>query len=263
MNRLFIKIQPKKIIGQGVVILLFIFCLDISSAFANDYLQGVNTNIEETKKKYEAEVKELQKQITAKMNNPNSNYDFYLKEAENIKQESNKHIFTQNIDVDEVLQGYYNTELKNSQQGSAGEAEKTINHLLIFISFSMPKQSLKERIEEAKRTGATLVLRGIIKDSITETAKELNKLTNNTGVNAIIDPNLFKAFSITKVPVIVVAKYRAYPCEDKCNYTPIHDKISGNISLEYALEQIISSRETITKPLAKKYLKKLRGKNNV
>jgi type-F conjugative transfer system pilin assembly protein TrbC len=263
----------KKINFQFIAIFMFYLFFSFKS-FANFNLEGINTNLDEITKEHSEEAKALQEQVSNQINNTNSNsnYNKYLRNAEQLRIKSNKHLFTQNQDVDEVMQGYYNQELTNSQKGSAGQGEeKTINHLLIFISFSMPEQALRERVMDAKKAGATLVLRGIIKDSMTETAIALNNLTDKTGVNAIIDPNLYKAFNVKVVPTIVIAKYSTYPCdinnneatEVSCNYSPIHDKISGNISLTYALEQIISSKYTLTKPLAKKYLNKLRGGNNV
>jgi conjugal transfer pilus assembly protein TrbC len=249
------------------IIVTFMFCIILGhNCFANAGFEGINTNTDEISNAYKQDVEKIKEQINAEINNqnPNSNYNTYLQQLKEVKQQSDKTLFTQNKDVDEIMQGYYNRELTNSEDSSAEQgAEKSINQLLIFVSFSMPEQALKERVLEARKAGATIVLRGIIKDSITETAIALNKLTNNIGVNAIIDPNLYKAFDIKVVPTIVVAQYSTYPCEENCNYTPVHDKISGNISLDYALEQITNSKETITKPIAKKYLNQLRGGNNV
>ena len=203
------------------LIFAFVFyTLSIGNSFANPNFQGINTNIDEITKNYQKEAEQIQERVSIQINNQNANntYNSYLNDAEQMKQQSHKDLFTSNKDIDEIMQGNYNRELTNSAKGSVGKgAEKTINHLLIFISFSMPKEALKERVMEARKAGATLVLRGIIKDSITETAIALNNLTDKTGVNAIIDPNLYKAFDVKVVPTIVVAKYSTYPCEPTDN----------------------------------------------
>lgn len=132
-----------------------------------------------------------------------------------------------------------------------------INQLMIFISISMPKNSLIQYSEQANKAGGVLVLRGIINNSFKDTAKFILSL-NKMGVRAIIDPLSFKNFNINHVPQVVVIK-DGHGCKDgRCSNTPLHDKISGNISLQYALE-LISKRGRFSKKESQRFLKTLRG----
>ena len=107
--------------------------------------------------------------------------------------------------------------------------------LMIFVSSSMPKNLLREYIIEAKQYGGVLVFRGFIGGSLAKTAKFVKAL-HDKGVSAIIDPRSFKDFNINLVPTILVLDTNSN-CK-QC--TLIHDKVSGSVSVEYALNLISS-----------------------
>jgi type-F conjugative transfer system pilin assembly protein TrbC len=120
-------------------------------------------------------------------------------------------------------------------------------NLLIFISFSLSGQNIIQYAHEAKKIGASLVLRGMHEGSLQKTIIKLYEL-NKEGVAAIIDPKSFEQYRITHVPSIVLTKGNS--CE---NCTLIFDKVSGNISLEYALQ--LFAQKGDTKEIAAKLLK--------
>ena len=93
--------------------------------------------------------------------------------------------------------------------------------ILVFISLSMPPESLKMLFTEAEQQKAMLVLRGLKNNSFKETEQVLRELS----VSASIDPNLFDKYQITAVPTFVYLK------NDE-NVT-----LSGNVSLSYALKK--------------------------
>lgn len=96
----------------------------------------------------------------------------------------------------------------------------------------MPDNLLKEYIQEImKYPNGVLVLRGIIDNDYTKTAIKLNKINNNQGVKAIIDPNLFKKYNIIYVPTIVLEKSESH-----------FDKVSGAVSIKYAIELFNNSK---------------------
>ncbi|MCC8399458.1 MAG: type-F conjugative transfer system pilin assembly protein TrbC [Rickettsia endosymbiont of Platyusa sonomae] len=70
----------------------------------------------------------------------------------------------------------------------------------IFVSFSMNDQALKSYYLEAEKIGAILVMRGLKDNSFFETKAKVDKL----GISFNIDPNLFKQYQVTSVPVIIV-----------------------------------------------------------
>lgn len=126
--------------------------------------------------------------------------------------------------------------------------------LKIFISSSVPKKSLKNLASEVRNVGGVLVLRGFINNSFKESVNFIKEL-HSQGVSAIVDPHSFKLYDITQVPSFVLISDN-----NKCHpkiCTPLHDKISGNINLKYALEQI-KERGSFSKDAAKKYLNRYR-----
>src|ERR1700721_885673 len=72
--------------------------------------------------------------------------------------------------------------------------------ILIFVSFSMPKESLKGWMDEAEKIHAPLVIRGLVNNSFKETVKKMTELANDNHGGVQLDPTLFKAFNIKQVP---------------------------------------------------------------
>lgn len=159
---------------------------------------------------------------------------------------------TNKIDINRLLSKHHG-KLQNNTKSSS-----KLNKLLIFISTSMPEQSLIALDEQARRAGGVLILRGLINGSFKDTAAYITSLSDK-GISAIIDPRLFAMFNVEVVPTFVVKPNDSNPCFDKkCRYTPMHDKVSGNITLEYALE-LISTNGSESKHVASSYLEHLRG----
>jgi type-F conjugative transfer system pilin assembly protein TrbC len=158
------------------------------------------------------------------------------------------------VDIGQLLNAY------QPQFNAAAEKPRKLNQLIIFISTSMPKESLIALGEQAKKADGLLVLRGLVNNSFKETASLLQGISPQ-GLDAIIDPRLFEAFAVESVPTFVVTPIDSHPCGDRaCKFTPLHDKIAGNISLEYALEQIAKSGKAAN-AVAQEHLIKLRGKS--
>ena len=109
--------------------------------------------------------------------------------------------------------------------------------LYIFVSLSMPKTSLLGYLQEAREVGGTLVLRGLKENSYRKTAQMLQAIIKQVGLGVIIEPSLFKKYDVTLVPTVVMAEQNRF------------DKIAGNISLKYALEQITNNGDLPTKVL--------------
>ncbi len=109
--------------------------------------------------------------------------------------------------------------------------------LMIFVSASIPKASLKDLMIQARQSGGVMVFRGLIGGTLKNTQQFLGELAKEN-VSAIIDPRLFEMFNVEIVPTFVVLAKPAQDCEEaNCNFTPIHDRITGNITLNYAIEQ--------------------------
>lgn len=115
------------------------------------------------------------------------------------------------------------------------------SQIVIFVSKSMPQFSLLQWMSEAERSGATVVLRGLVNDSLPETKKWIGELVyqlpkSQGGV--AIDPPLFQQFVVTQVPTVVVSQHFARCISDQPCAVTDYDKVSGNVSLRAALEKI-------------------------
>jgi type-F conjugative transfer system pilin assembly protein TrbC len=120
--------------------------------------------------------------------------------------------------------------------------------LLVFVSFSMPLPTLKALGSQVYRVGGKLVLRGLVEGNFRETAKKLQELQEEI----LIDPTLFEDYGISTVPTFVLRSESTRKVKDGS-----YDRLSGNVSLEYALEQFSSKGEAHEE--ARLLLKKFRG----
>ena len=104
---------------------------------------------------------------------------------------------------------------------------------LIFVSASMPTASLKKLAYQATKHNAILVIRGMVKGSMQETAKLVDEIDHPLD----IDPNLFEQFKIIKVPVFMVYHNQGW------------HKVSGNVDLNFAIET--ATQQKLPSPLRK------------
>lgn len=133
--------------------------------------------------------------------------------------------------IDQIASGY-----DQIKQNSCSQNKK--DGFYIFVSLSMPKNILEQYDQIAKQIGAKLVIRGFKNNSFKETIEVTQKLVCQ------VDPVAFKKFNITSVPSFVLSDDDQF------------DKLVGNVSIKYALEQFEQQGEL--KEKAKDYLKRLK-----
>ncbi len=116
--------------------------------------------------------------------------------------------------------------------------------LRIFVSLSMPESSLKRLIAQAERSGAVLVLRGLHRGSMRQTMSALQALIGEHRVNWVIDPPAFERHAIALVPAFVLAPAASSQtaCAGACSAEPGALQVSGDVSLDYALEAMAVRR---------------------
>ena len=108
----------------------------------------------------------------------------------------------------------------------SGTAAADSRQIYVFVSSSIPQKNLIEIMREAKAHEAAVVLQGLIKNSFEKTVKFLAEIIQKSEYGVIIDPTLFEEYAIVRVPSFVIVRASGY------------DKISGNITLKFALEQM-------------------------
>ncbi len=126
-----------------------------------------------------------------------------------------------------------------------GQPDGHYERLYIFISLSLHKNTLRALLEEAKRVGGVLVLRGLKDGSWKKTIELMLPILKEYEEGIILDPTLFKRFRVREVPTIVLADVSTNVSPEISSPGHIDqtevaasnsfDKIAGNISIDYAL----------------------------
>ena len=149
--------------------------------------------------------------------------------------------------------------------------------VLIFTSLSVPAASWRQWANDAARSGAPLVLRGVAPEGLRRTAADIRARLGGheagprigSGAGIAIDPRLFRLFEIAHVPAVVVVPGGVPACENRGCFdpgsgsgaglpAPPHDRIAGNIGLAAALQAIAAAGEA-GRAVAKAHLARLRG----
>lgn len=134
--------------------------------------------------------------------------------------------------------------------------------LISFVSLSMPPESLARVIEETTQAGGLVVFRGFPIEGAGPFVQSLIEVAGEDGAhNITIDPRLFRAFSVDRVPSYVAVSRSFDPCDslDCVTTPPPHDKLVGNVPLHSALERFIDSNGPGT-PVARVGLANLRAR---
>lgn len=114
-------------------------------------------------------------------------------------------------------------------------------NVLIFISFSIPMESLQAWSEQAQKIHAPLIIRGLLNDSFADTQKAVKQMTVNGHGGVVIDPRLFQTYHITQVPAVVVRQsvVTTTCLSNQSCWQPEEDEmVMGDIGLESALKTI-------------------------
>lgn len=139
------------------------------------------------------------------------------------------------IDVDAMVKGI-------GVKDEAGRAPP----LIVFVSLSMPPESLKPLLHDISRAGGVAVFQGFPGNSVKAFVQGLSKVIDDKAeYRAIgVDPRLFRAFHVTSVPAMVAVSTDFDVCDgfDCQTATPPHDRLQGNVTLKYALETFVDGR---------------------
>ena len=136
----------------------------------------------------------------------------------------------------------------------------SIPPLLVMVSLSMPDDSLKALIRDVGAVGGQVILRGFHEGSLKATAARLQTLVIKDRGGVGIDPRLFQTFNVKAVPTFIMPAGPIGECNTPgcIPAAPAHDRISGNITLRYALETLRSDGVK-ARTRSAQYLKRLGG----
>lgn len=157
---------------------------------------------------------------------------------------------------------------KNAPMASIEPQKK----LMVFISFSMPKESIQRYIEQADRIGRNDISLSIIgldeSNSLTKTAGRISQLTKGKNVAVNIDPNAFERFGVKQVPALVVYKddpVYAATCAIQGKQDEVKDmerylSVYGDVSIDYALDYLVKhNKDSEFSDYMTKLMAELRG----
>lgn len=136
-----------------------------------------------------------------------------------LKKKSTKDDSKRKGSIDDVLDEV----TKTSNTASTDNAEK----ILVFVSFSMPKASLENLLQEANKYHAVPIMRGLKDDSFKATQVAYMDLGKDLNQGIEINPEAFETYQITQVPVFV-----------KVRGDKEIARIKGNVSLDYAVKEL-------------------------
>lgn len=146
--------------------------------------------------------------------------------------------------------------------GSSAAAGNAPAPLRIFITLEMPRASLQLLTDQAARSGAVLVLRGLKANSMRETLAAVSGLIGERQVAWVIDPEAFARYRIERAPTFLLSlDEEAKPepsCGSDCRMPAAFVSVSGDVSLDHALETLARQRPDAG-PRVAPLLKRLRG----
>ena len=161
-------------------------------------------------------------------------------------------------------------ELNTPPQATSGTSA-----LRIFITLDMPRGSLQRLVDQAARSGATLVLRGLKAQSMRQTLAAVGELIETRRVSWVIDPDAFMRFQVSAAPTFVLSladepmpgtpSFGSVPELPRCAGTgcaaPTSQanflSVSGDVSLDYALDAMLRASPEAA-PRASTILQRLR-----
>jgi conjugal transfer pilus assembly protein TrbC len=133
--------------------------------------------------------------------------------------------------------------------------------LRIFVTLDMPQGSLRRLVDQAERSGAVLVLRGLKNQSMRQTVAAVSELLGERKAGWVIDPEAFERHGVEAAPTFLLTIGEdAPPCSaTTCTVPRPFISVSGDVSLDYALEHMVR-RHPGAGAVAGPYLSRLRSR---
>ncbi len=166
-------------------------------------------------------------------------------------------VFAKNLACD--AQCFDAETVKDSEATSRTIApSKKAYELMIFVSLSMPEQSLRLWAAQAAHLNIPLRIRGFYKGSLQKTTEKSFELFGEKNLAGIlIDPESFENYAIQTVPAVVLA---LGPREIPETIPPLFEVVYGDTSLDAALTLITRNGCLETRTLATSLLNQYRAK---
>lgn len=116
-------------------------------------------------------------------------------------------------------------------------ASEKIPRRFLLVSFSMPKDSLAEYCQAAKKYHVTLVLRGLVNNQLKDTALAMNE-NDLQHCDWHVEPRLFSKFNVTMVPTLLEFDAPLKPGWSDSSTEPPVKSVSGHVTLTSMIEHL-------------------------
>lgn len=128
---------------------------------------------------------------------------------------------------------------KQFSQSPIAKQLPVVPELMVFVSFSMPHESLVRIVDQSEKTGARLVFRGFIGTKLTDMSKRIAELLGSHRVEVVVHPPAFTQFKVNQVPALVISQSdAANQLDNGCAQADRYVKVTGDVSQDYALDYI-------------------------
>jgi type-F conjugative transfer system pilin assembly protein TrbC len=169
------------------------------------------------------------------------------------------------IDLEKIAKKYNEALLKDksTQNGQGGQSDFTTGRAYLFISSSMPKETLQALLNDAGKLGIAVFLNGNIGPDplkLAGTQAFMNTMDIKTPPELFIHPDAFKMFKIDRVPALVVAASHVQDNLDEqgCAAPTDYDIMRGDLSLASNIRKIFENASSPDiKDIARGYMKNI------
>lgn len=125
-----------------------------------------------------------------------------------------------------------NQQVEKKTQGTGTDKEDKTQlssepEILVFVSLSLPKESLIALAKDAQMHNAKLIIRGVKNNSFKEMLKAIQSLGKELEGAIEVNPELFKEYKVTAVPTFVLVK----------DHKEVN-RLRGNVSLNFAAQKL-------------------------
>mgnify|MGYP000402586198 FL=1 len=218
-----------------------------SQGLATIKLKNLNLNPVESEVKLAQPVFKNTKPLSTKLPNGQKYYLYSESVVSDSKAYLAQYKDSKPLDINQTISDY--NQLNKNAKNKIGN-----NRLLVFISSSMPKKSIINLMNQAAPLGAVFVIRGLINGSYVNTYKYFYALKGDNEIGIMINPTLFKALDVDVVPTYALYQSDQDLLSTACNVTPKFTKVSGEVTIHFALEQLSHSTNQDLAQIAKNEL---------
>lgn len=237
--------------SKGVLLFLLTLCTRAHAELVSSdltWIKDITHQMDSLSRSCQSEARSIVEKTTKAAKNP-QNCAVAQEFATEGREIGLKSLKSKDTKSDEVNpQEIQSREIKSQETKPQEARDPRYPQLLVFVSFSMPMPTLKALARDVNRVGGKLVLRGLVKGSFPETLIKLQKLQEEI----LIDPTLFEAYQVERVPTFVLREKTTESAEEKITY----DVLRGNVSLGFALEKFAENGDVSF--LARQLLQSLR-----